>query len=89
MQISPPKKSQKSSSIGQSMSYPLFQVRRMKHYATRYRRRHLLPVPYSVRPDRIERSLRILRAVRQALITPQPMIQAQQCEFNFAVTRRF
>ena len=47
------------------MSYPLFQVRCMKHYAIRYRRRHLLPVPYSVRPDRIERSLRILRAVRQ------------------------
>lgn len=70
------------------MSYPLFQVRCMKHYAIRYRRRHLLPVPYSVRPDRIERSLRILRAVRQALITPEPIIQAQQCEFNFPAARR-
>ena len=49
------------------MSYPLFQVRCMKHYPTRYRRHHLLPVPYSVRPDRIERGLRILRALRLAL----------------------
>jgi hypothetical protein len=70
------------------MSYPLFQVRCMKHYSTRYRRRHLLPVPYSVRPDRIERSLRILRAVRQALSTPEPIIRTQQCEFNFACAKR-
>jgi hypothetical protein len=61
----------------------------MKHYATRYRRRHLLSVPYSVRPDRIERSLRILRAVRQALAAPEPIIQVQQCEFNFAGAKRF
>ena len=69
------------------MSYPLFQVRCMKHYATRYRRHHLLSVPYSVRPDRIERSLRILRAVRQALAAPQPTLRTQQCEFSFAAKR--
>ena len=70
------------------MSYPLFQVRGMKHYSTRYRRRHLLPVPYSVRPDRIERSLRILRAVREALSSPQPTIRTQQSEFNFGFAKR-
>jgi hypothetical protein len=61
----------------------------MKHYSTRYRRRNLLPVPYSVRPDRIERGLRILRAVRLALTEPQPLVRAQQCEFNFAGAKRF
>jgi hypothetical protein len=70
------------------MSYPLFQGFAMKHYSTRYRRRSLLPVPYSVRPDRIERGLRILRAVRLALAEPQPLVQAQQCEFNFGMARR-
>lgn len=70
------------------MSYPLFHVSAMKHYSTRYRRRHLLPVPYSVRPDRMERSLRILRAVRQALAIPAPAIRAQQGEFNFALAKR-
>ena len=70
------------------MSYPLLQVSGMKHYSTRYRRRHLLPVPYSARPDRIERSLRILRAVRQALIAPQPIVRVQQCEFKFATAKR-
>ncbi len=60
----------------------------MKHYSNRYRRRNLLPVPYSVRPDRIERGLQILRAVRLALIKPQPLVRAQQCEFNFACARK-
>jgi hypothetical protein len=66
------------------MSYPLFHVSAMKHYSTRYRRRHLLAVPYSTRPDRLERSLRILRAVRLALATSEPIARAQQSEFNFA-----
>lgn len=70
------------------MSYPLFHVSAMKHYSTRYRRRHLLAVPYSTRPDRIERSLRILRAVRLALATPAPVLQTQQGEFNFAGAKR-
>jgi len=70
------------------MSYPLFYVSAMKHYSTRYRRRHLLAVPYSTRPDRIERSLRILRAVRLALATPAPAVQTQQGEFNFACAKR-
>ena len=60
----------------------------MKHYSNRYRRRNLLPVPYSVRPDRIERGLRILRAVRLALTEPQPLVRAQQCEFNFGMAKR-
>jgi hypothetical protein len=70
------------------MSYPLFQVCAMKHYSTRYRRRHLLAVPYSTRPDRIERSLRILRAVRLALATPAPLVPMQQGELNFGSARR-
>jgi hypothetical protein len=60
----------------------------MKHYSNRYRRRNLLSVPYSVRPDRIERGLRILRAVRLALTEPQPLVRAQQREFEFALAKR-
>jgi hypothetical protein len=70
------------------MSYPLFHVSAMKHYSTRYRRRSLLPVPYSVRPDRMERGLRILRAVKLALAAPQPLVRTQQSEFNFGMAKR-
>ena len=49
------------------MSYPLFHDDAMKRYKTHYPRRSLLSVPYSVRPDRIERGLRILRALRFSL----------------------
>ncbi len=58
---------------------------RMKHY--RYRRSTLLPIPYSVRPDRLERGIRMLRALRIALATPAPAIRAQQCEFEFALAK--
>jgi hypothetical protein len=59
----------------------------MKRYKTRYPRRSLLAVPYSVRPDRIERGLRILRALRHSLsaaAAPRP----QQKEFEFIVAKR-
>jgi hypothetical protein len=57
----------------------------MKRYKTRYPRRHLLAVPYSVRPDRIERGLRILRALRQSLAAVPPMPRPQQKEFEFVL----
>ena len=60
----------------------------MKHYSTRYRRRQLLPVPYSVRPDRIERGLRILRALRHSLAAVTPLPRSQQKEFDFIVAKR-
>ena len=56
----------------------------MKTYSTRYRRRTLLPVPYSVRPDRLERGIRMLRALRLSLAAQVPQPRPQQCEFNFA-----
>lgn len=68
------------------MSYPLFQDSGMKTYSYRYRRPHLFPVPYSVRKDRRERGLRMLRALRLALATqtaPDPFVR--QCEFDFAL----
>ena len=58
----------------------------MKRYKTRYPRRHLLAVPYSVRPDRIERGLRILRALRHSLAAVPPMPRPQQKEFDFVAT---
>jgi hypothetical protein len=58
---------------------------RMKHYSNRYRRGTLLPVPYSVRPDRLERGIRMLRAFRLSLATPAVPPRAQQCEFEFAL----
>lgn len=58
---------------------------RMKTYSTRYRRSTLLPVPYSTRPDRIERGLRILRALRLSLAAPEPPASAKQREFEFAL----
>ncbi|HZE57041.1 MAG TPA: hypothetical protein VE031_04235 [Chthoniobacterales bacterium] len=59
----------------------------MKRYKTRYPRRHLLAVPYSVRPDRIERGLRILRALRHSLAAVPPLPRPQQKEFDFVVAR--
>ena len=60
----------------------------MKRYKTRYPRRHLLSVPYSVRPDRIERGLRILRALRHSLAAVPPLPRLQQKEFEFVVAKR-
>ncbi len=60
---------------------------RMKTYSTRNRRRTLLPVPYSVRPDRLERGIRMLRALRLSLVAVQPAIRTQQCEFEFVFAR--
>ena len=60
----------------------------MKRYKIRYPRRHLLAVPYSVRPDRIERGLRILRALRHSLsAAAAPLPRPQQKEFDFVATR--
>ena len=58
---------------------------RMKHYSNRYRRSTLLPVPYSVRPDRLERGIRMLRAFRLSLATSPVPPRAQQCEFEFVL----
>jgi len=60
----------------------------MKTSKTRYPRRHLLAVPYSVRPDRIERGLRILRALRHSLAAVPPVPRPQQREFEFIVAKR-
>ncbi|MDQ6808016.1 MAG: hypothetical protein M3Z64_01100 [Verrucomicrobiota bacterium] len=59
----------------------------MKTYSSRYRRSTLLPVPYSIRPDRIERGLRILRALRLSLAATEPSERPQQREFEFALSR--
>jgi len=66
------------------MSYPAAQGTRMKTYSTRSHRRTLLPVPYSVRPDRLERGLRMLRALRLSLAAQTPQ-RTRQCEFEFAL----
>jgi hypothetical protein len=77
------------SALGQSMSYPLFQDDAMKRYKTHYPRRSLLAVPYSVRPDRIERGLRILRALRFSIAAAAaPVSRPQQREFDFILSRR-
>ena len=60
----------------------------MKRYKTRHPRRTLLAVPYSVRPDRIERGLRILRALRHSLAAVAPVPRPKQREFDFAVAKR-
>jgi len=61
----------------------------MKRYKTRYPRRNLLAVPYSVRPDRIERGLRILRALRHSLsVATTPLPRPQQKEFDFIGAKR-
>jgi hypothetical protein len=71
------------------MSYPLFHSCAMKRYKTHYPRRNLLAVPYSVRPDRIERGLRILRALRSSLsASDAPMPRPQQKEFDFIMAKR-
>lgn len=59
----------------------------MKTYSTRYRRSTLLPVPYSYRPDRLERGLRMLRALRLSLAAAAPAPRAQQREFEFALRK--
>jgi hypothetical protein len=60
----------------------------MKRYKTRYPRHDLLAVPYSVRPDRIERGLRILRALRHSLAAVSPLPRPQQKEFEFIAPKR-
>ncbi len=71
------------------MSYPGAQAWCMKTYSTRYRRPNLLPVPYSVRPDRLERGIRMLRALRLSLATAAgPNGRSEQCEFDFAFPGR-
>lgn len=71
------------------MSYLVFHDSGMKRYSYRYRRTHLFPVPYSVRKDRRERGLRILRALRLSLETqPVPGPFIRQCEFDFPLPRR-
>lgn len=61
---------------------------RMKHYSNRYRRSTLLPVPYSLRPDRLERGIKILRALRLSLAAqPIQFSRPQQCEFKFALAK--
>ena len=70
------------------MSYPLFHDDAMKRYKTHYPRRNLLSVPYSVRPDRIERGLRILRALRFSIAAAAaPISRPQQREFDFILSR--
>jgi hypothetical protein len=60
----------------------------MKHYSTARRsRRTLLPIPYSVRPDRLERGIRMLRALRLSLAASSPVPRAYQCEFEFALAK--
>ena len=67
------------------MSYQVAQARCMKTYSNRYRRSTLLAVPYSVRPDRLERGIRLLRALRLSLAAQPAVIHARQCEFDFAL----
>jgi len=69
--------------LGQPMSDRALHDGRMKNYSTRYRRSTLLPVPYSVRPDRLERGIRLLRALRLSLAASEPAPRARQCEFEF------
>ena len=65
------------------------QAARMKTYSNRYRlsRSTLIPVPYSVRPDRVERGIRMLSALRLSLAAQPPIIRARQCEFDFALRK--
>jgi len=69
------------------MSDTVSQSGRMKTYSNRYRRHTLLPVPYSTRPDRLERGIRLLRALRLSLAAQPEPIRARQCEFEFALQR--
>ena len=70
------------------MSYPVFHDDAMKRYKTHYQRRSLLAVPYSFRPDRMERGLRILRALRDSLAAAAPTSRPQQREFEFILSKR-
>ena len=71
------------------MSYPLSQDDAMKRYKIHYPRRNLIAVPYSARPDRIERGLRILRALRYSIAaSPAPATRPQQREFDFIISKR-
>ena len=69
------------------MSDGAAQGRCMKTYSTRYRRPTLLPVPYSPRPDRLDRGIRMLRALRLSLAAQPEPVRVRQCEFNFVVPR--
>ena len=69
------------------MSYRAAHDGRMKTHSTRYRRSTLLPVPYSVRPDRFERGIRMLRAFRLSQARQTPLPRAQQSEFEFAMSK--
>ncbi len=71
------------------MSYPLFQDDAMKRYKTHYARRSLIVIPTSYRPDRIERGLRVLRALRLSLsASAEPIERPRQKEFDFAFPKR-
>ena len=71
------------------MSYPLFHDGAMKRYKTHYARRSLVVVPTSYRPDRIERGLRVLRALRLSLsASVEPVERPRQKEFDFALPKR-
>jgi len=71
------------------MSYPLFHGCAMKRSKIHYTRRNLLSIPPSVRPDRLERGLRILRALRLSLVTVNaPLLRPQQKEFDFVLSQR-
>lgn len=71
------------------MSYPLFDDDAMKRYKIHQPRHNLLSVPPSVRPDRIERGLRILRALRYSLAAVDaPASRPQQVEFAFSLSRK-
>ncbi len=67
------------------MSYPVAQGARMKTSSTRSRgnRNTLMPLPYSYRADRLERGIRLLRALRLSLAAQPPIIHTRQCEFDF------
>ena len=71
------------------MSNPTAQGDCMKTYSTRSRRNRstLLPVPYSLRPDRLERGIRMLRALRLSLAAQPPVVQTRQCEFDFGLRK--
>ena len=71
------------------MSYLAAQAARMKTYSTRSLRNRstLIPVPYSTRPDRLERGIRMLRALRLSLAAQPPMIHTRQCEFDFGIRK--
>ena len=71
------------------MSYPLLDDDAMKRYKIHSPRRNLLTVPRSVRPDRLERGLRILRALRFSIAAADaPVSRPQQREFPFILSRK-